>query len=53
LLKSVIKEKYFDKYKNKKRKPTSVLRWEFASVYKIWREKSEILDFQVKIGIFK
>jgi len=26
-------KKYFDKYKNKKCTPKSVLRWEFASVY--------------------
>jgi len=32
VLKSVIKEKYFDKYKNKKCTQKYVLRWEFASV---------------------
>ena len=32
-LKVLSMKKYFDKYKNKKCTPKSVLRWEFASVY--------------------
>jgi len=37
LSKSVIHDKYFDKYKNRKKcTPKSVLCWEFASVYMVY-----------------